>query len=293
MTSTTRRREPVPPRARDSATSDDGTTITYDVYGHGPGVLLVPGAFHAGHHYHALAHRLGEDFTVYTVNRRGRPGSGPQRADHGIEAECADVAAVLDKTGVSMIFGHSSGGVVSLQTARRHPLAKLAVYEPPVSINDSVPRGFLPAFERAVADGRKADAFAILAKGQGISGIIGKLPLGVLKLMFRAGSRSDPDLAEYIDLVATFPAEQRMITELDSESDHYREIDTATLVLLGARTQPYLARAAHFLDETMPNSQLFTLPGLDHEGPEDHPEQVATRLRSFFQNSGPSITSPL
>jgi pimeloyl-ACP methyl ester carboxylesterase len=284
MATTIKHVEPAAPRDRDTVTSPDGTTIAYDIHGHGPAVLLVPGAFHAGHHYHALAHHLADSFTVYAVNRRGRPGSGPQRSDHGIDAECADLIAILDKTGASMIFGHSSGAVVSLQTTRRHPVKKLAVYEPPVSINGSVPNGFLPAFERAVSNGRKVDAFAILAKGQGISGIVGKLPLAALKILFRLGSRSEPNLAEYIDLVGTFPAEQKMITKLDADADRYGEVDTETLILLGDRTQPYLTRAAHFLDEVMPNSQLLTLTGLDHEGPEDQPAPVAAQLRNFFDN---------
>lgn len=136
---------------RNTVTSGDRTRIAYDTFGDGPGIVLVPGALHCGHHYRALADCLADEFTVYCVDRRGRPGSGPQRPDHNIEPECQDLIAVLEKTGASLVFGHSSGGVVALQTALRRPLAKLAVYEPPVSIHGSVPTGFLPDLERAVA----------------------------------------------------------------------------------------------------------------------------------------------
>jgi pimeloyl-ACP methyl ester carboxylesterase len=102
---------------RNTATSGDRTRIAYDTFGDGPGIVLVPGALHCGHHYRALADCLADEFTVYCVDRRGRPGSGPQRPDHNIEPECQDLIAVLDKTGASLVLGHSSGGVVALQTA--------------------------------------------------------------------------------------------------------------------------------------------------------------------------------
>ena len=114
----------------ETAVSEDGTLIGYRTYGKGPGVVLVPGALHSGHHYEKLARGLAGAFTVYAVDRRGRPGSGPQRPDHGIEAECADVAAVLAKTGSSMLFGHSSGGVVALQTTLRVRCGSSGVMRP-------------------------------------------------------------------------------------------------------------------------------------------------------------------
>ena len=110
--------------------SEDGTTIAYDVAGAGPGIVVVPGALRCGHHYRGLAGRLADSFTVYAVDRRGRPGSGPQRSDHGIQAECEDLFAVLEQTGARLVFGHSSGAIVALQTALRHaPIVRLAVLD--------------------------------------------------------------------------------------------------------------------------------------------------------------------
>lgn len=269
---------------RDTTTSRDGTTIAYDIVGNGPGVVLVPGALHCGHHYAALAGCLADAFTIFAVDRRGRPGSGPQRPDHTIEAECEDLIAVLDKTGASLVFGHSSGGVVALQTALRHPLAKLAVYEPPISIKGSVPTSFLPDLERALAQGRKPDALAILSKGLHADRRVDKMPTFALKLLMRlATRRATPELRQLIDAIGTFPAEHRMITGLDPIADAYRDLDTETLVLLGDRSPRYLARAATFLADTAPRAHLSVLHGLDHSGPEDQaPDRVATELRTFF-----------
>jgi pimeloyl-ACP methyl ester carboxylesterase len=205
---------------RRTTSSNDGTTIAYDAIGTGPGVALVPGALYSGHHYMALAGYLADSFTVYPLDRRGRPGSGPQRPDHDIEAECEDLGAVLDDTGATMVFGHSSGGIVALQTALRHPIDKLAVYEPPVSIKGSVPTNFMPDLERALARGRKPDALAILSKGLHADPRVDMLPTFALKLLMRlANLRADPDLREVIDAIQTFPAEHRMVTGLDAASE--------------------------------------------------------------------------
>lgn len=273
---------------RDTVTSRDGTTIAYDVVGDGPGIVLVPGALHSGHHYSALARCLADAFTVYCVDRRGRPGSGPQRRDHGIEAEYEDLIAVLAKTGANLMFGHSSGGVVALQTTLRHPIGKLAVYEPPVQVNGSLPSGFMPAFERALARGRKPDALAIIGKGLRADRKVDKLPTFALKLLMGLASRgANPELHELIQATETFPAEQRMIIALDPTS--YRHLEPETLILLGDRSPDYLARAATFLADTAPSAQLVVLPGLDHSGPEQQaPDRVANELRAFFATTAAS-----
>ena len=268
---------------RSVVTSPDGTTIGYRSYGRGPGIVVVAGALHSGHHYEKLALALAGTFTVHAVDRRGRPGSGPQRPGHDIASECADVMAVLEKTESSLLFGHSSGGVVALQTALRTEVAKVAVYEPPVMFADSrAPVPDLVALEKAVAQDRKPDAFAILAKGEG--GPIRAVPMPALRMLFRmAGRAAEPPVADYIDAVGTYPAEQRMIMALAGDSDRYSNVRAETLVLLGDRTGRNLARSARFLAETIPQARLEVMHGLGHDAPDEKaPERVAESLREFF-----------
>jgi pimeloyl-ACP methyl ester carboxylesterase len=102
--------------------SGDGTPIAYHSMGTGPGLVIVGGVLFEGSDYLALARALGSEYEVHVMERRGRPGSGPQRQDHSLEDECADVAAVTTATGSSVAFGHSFGGLVVLETARRQPI---------------------------------------------------------------------------------------------------------------------------------------------------------------------------
>ncbi|GAA1694710.1 alpha/beta hydrolase [Fodinicola feengrottensis] len=270
----------------ETVTSPDGTSIGYRTYGSGPGVVLVPGALHSGHHYQELACCLADEFTIYAMDRRGRPGSGRQLPHHSIDDECADVMAVMEKTGASRLFGHSSGGVVALQTALRVQVTKVAVYEPAVMGPASVPPvKDLAAMERALAEGRQTDAFAMLAKGE--SGPVPKMPLFALKMLFRLASKgTNARFREYVDAVAAFPAEQRMIMGLGAEADRYRELATETLVLLGARTGGELARGARFLAATAPGARLQVLAGLNHDAPDEKaPGRVAAELRPYFSRS--------
>src|SRR5258706_15015874 len=111
--------------------SADGTTISYHTTGTGPGVLVVPGAMNNAADYTALADALAAHFTVHTIQRRGRVGSGPQGHEYGIAAECADLAAVRGATGARYVFGHSYGGPVAPEAARRGPgIAKIAIFQP-------------------------------------------------------------------------------------------------------------------------------------------------------------------
>src|SRR4029453_6927367 len=108
--------------------SRDGTTISYRTVGHGPAVIVIPGAMSTADDYAAFADALGETFTVHTIERRGRGRSGPQGDHYSIGKECEDVAALRDETVARYLVGHSYGGLVALEAARNNPaLTKLAV----------------------------------------------------------------------------------------------------------------------------------------------------------------------
>lgn len=111
--------------------SADGTVIAYHSAGQGPGLVIVGGVLWDGDDYLPLAHALAGDYQVHIMERRGRPGSGPQREHHGIGDECADLAAVAAATGATSVLGHSFGGLVALETAQRHgTFAEVFVYDP-------------------------------------------------------------------------------------------------------------------------------------------------------------------
>src|SRR6266436_2019565 len=139
--------------------SKDGTTIGYLSIGGGPSVLVLPGVLSMAADYAAFARALAEHFTVHTIERRGRGASGPQGDEYSMVKECEDVLALRAETGASLLVGHSYGGLVALEVARNNTaLTKIAVYEPGVSIDGSMPRDWIPGYEKKLAENKDLDA---------------------------------------------------------------------------------------------------------------------------------------
>jgi pimeloyl-ACP methyl ester carboxylesterase len=137
----------------DKATSADGATLVVRSIGDGPGIVILHGGGLAERDYHRLAVALSDRFSVHLYNRRGRPDSRPLDGTETVETDIADLAAVLECTGASSIFGHSGGGFVALRAGRSLPLERIAVYDPGLSILGRPSFEFFDAFEKAVEQG--------------------------------------------------------------------------------------------------------------------------------------------
>src|SRR5438105_15665811 len=148
--------------------SQDGAKISYLTMGSGPSVLVIPGALSMAVDYAAFSSSLAEHITVHIIERRGRGKSSPQGDNYSIIKECEDVFALQQKTGASLLVGHSFGGLVALEFARNNPsLTKLAVYEPGVSIDGSIPMDWMPGYEKKLAGKNDVDAFVAFMIGAG------------------------------------------------------------------------------------------------------------------------------
>ena len=122
------------------ATSGDGTRIAYETVGSGPPVVIVSGAFGDRAAARELAAALSGRFTAAGYDRRGRGDSG-DTPPYAPARERDDLRAVIDALGGSaFVYGHSSGGALALDAvAAGLPITKLAVYEPPFTVDDSRP----------------------------------------------------------------------------------------------------------------------------------------------------------
>jgi pimeloyl-ACP methyl ester carboxylesterase len=144
--------------------SADGTRIAYETVGSGPPVVIVSGAFGTRTDARELAGALSVRFTAAGYDRRGRGDSGDTQP-YSPARELDDLRAVIDALGGSaFVYGHSSGGALSLDAvAAGLPITKLAVYEPPFTVDDSrppYPDGFVETLRGMVEAGRRGDAIA-------------------------------------------------------------------------------------------------------------------------------------
>lgn len=149
-----------------AVTSHDGTTIGYRRLGHGPGIIAVHGGMQAAQNLMKLAAALADAFTVYVPDRRGRGLSGPPGDHYALGAECDDLDALLEATGTHNVFGLSSGALIALQAALTLPaIHKVALYEPPLSIDHSTPTDWVTRYDREVAHGKLGSAVVTALRG--------------------------------------------------------------------------------------------------------------------------------
>src|ERR671917_2940714 len=101
----------------------DGAWVRYDVIGGGPPVVLVHGWLSSSRVWEALARRLAQRFSVYTLDLTGFGESDKPLSGYGVRngsrllyAFCAHFG--LTRTGV---IAHDLGGAMAVKLAADHP----------------------------------------------------------------------------------------------------------------------------------------------------------------------------
>jgi pimeloyl-ACP methyl ester carboxylesterase len=264
--------------------SKDGTTIGYLSTGGGPSVLVIPGVLSMAADYAAFARALAEHFTVHTIERRGRGESGPQGDEYSIVKECEDVLALQVETGASLLVGHSYGGLVALEVARNNTaFSKVAVYEPGVSVDGSMPIGWMPGYEKKLAEKRHLDALVEFTLADAPPPL-SKLPHWLMKLLMRLYFIRSPESRRMLGLLRENLREWREIARLDSSYEHYREVAAGVLLMYGGKSNSRAVDLAmEHLAATLPRAETKEFPRLDHFGIErTAPREVAKAVSDYF-----------
>jgi pimeloyl-ACP methyl ester carboxylesterase len=274
---------------KEEAQSADGTTIGYRQLGEGAGLILVHGGMKTSQDYMTLAAALSSALTVYVVDRRGRGLSGPHGDGYSVDKEVEDVAALVAKTGARNIFGLSTGALVTLRAARATPaLERVALYEPPFSIDGSAPTSWLGRYEQELARGDSAAAVVSAMKGMRVLPMFVRLPRYILvpglSLVMRLQGDGDADDVPIRALAPTLRYDIEIVNEMGDTLDDYKDLLARVLLLGGSRSPAFLSVALDGLERTLPCAERITLPGLGHDGPENDgkPELVAQQLLRFF-----------
>jgi pimeloyl-ACP methyl ester carboxylesterase len=266
---------------RNSVKSADGTPIGYCSVGSGPGIIVVGGVLSNAASYRPLAEQLAGSFEVHLVDRRGRPGSGPQRPGHTIEDECDDLLAVIGATGAGIVFGHSFGGLVALETARRRPgLERVSVYEPGVPLRAQFDRGWLDGYERLLERGDRRGAFAYMVKHAGFAPrALQVMPLWYIRTVLRLAIRPRR-WATMEPLLEANLGEHRAQAALDAPNpERFSTITARTVLMCGTRSPDFISRGLLTeLAQVIPDAVVAVLPELGHLAPEEQPEKIAAAI---------------
>ena len=264
------------------ATSADGTAIEYLSTGRGPDVIVIPGTLAMASDLTAFAALLAERYTVHSMQRRGRGGSGPQGEKYGVERECEDIEAIRGQTGARLVFGHSYGGLTALQAARGSAdFDAIATYEPGVSVNGSIPVGWVDRARREVLAGADFEAFITFLRGVDPDKT-GRVPRPLVRAMIRR-TVSPAELQQKLTLMPEALNEYGEAGRFNDQLADYYEVTAPALVMQGkGRATSGRVVAMARLAEALPHSEALTFPELVHVSPETEPGPVADAVLRFF-----------
>jgi pimeloyl-ACP methyl ester carboxylesterase len=255
----------------DTVTSRDGTTIAYDRLGHGPPVVLVSGGSTDRMANAGLAAELAASNTVYNFDRRGRGDSGDTQP-YAIEREIEDIAAVIEAAGGrANLYGTSSGAGLAMHAAAAGlPVARLALWEPPYSVNGrpDLPDDTAAVYRELVEAGRRGDAIEyFMAK------VVGLPP------EFVASARQAPWWAQQEALAHTLAYDATIMGDYTLPVDLAKAVPVPTLIVDGGASFGFMGETADALAQLIPDATRQTLAGQQHNV---DPAVLAPALTEFF-----------
>lgn len=243
----------------ETTTSADGTTIAFERSGHGDPLLIIGGAFNTRMSAAGLASLLSPYFTTVTIDRRGRGDSG-LTDPYAVEREIEDVAAVLRAAGgEAHLYGHSSGAVLALEAAAAGlAVVRLAVYEPPYGDDPSVMSREVAA---ALAAGSPAEAALAFLGPE------------------NAALQQSPWWPGMVANAATLPHDLALVGDGAVPVERLSQIAVPTLVIAGADSEPWAARAVNQVVAAVPHATKHVMEGQSHGVADD---ALAPVLEEFF-----------
>ena len=264
----------------DTVSSKDGTTIAFDKSGQGPALILVPGAFEQramGSETANLATLplLGQHFTVYHYDRRGR-GNSTDTLPYALEREIEDVEALIDHAGgPAFLLGISSGAALGFEAALAldGKVRKLAMYEAPYNDDPAARKAWMDyrkQLTEVLAEGRRGDAVGLFMM------LLGMPPEHL------EGMRQAP-MWPMLEAVAPTLAYDAAAMGEDASVPLGRAARLAVPALImdgGATEWPFMHITALALAQAIPDAQHRTLPGQTHEVAA---EALAPVLIEFFE----------
>ena len=245
------------------------------VTGDGDPLVLVHATAADAHQWDLVVPLLARRFTVLAMDRRGRGGSGPLRADHSLDAEYGDIAAVAAAAGETMyLVGHSSGARFALHAALRiENLAGLVLYEPPAPENVS------------------EDVLARLAVLEAAADRVGILRTFFVDVVGDdedsfASLRERPVWPLMLHNALTVPAELRAVRHYRFDPAAFAALAVPTLLLVGELSDPEVAAVSHRIAAVLPDARVATLPGQGHGAMFAAPDLFAAAIEDFVDGAG-------
>lgn len=261
--------------------SKDGTAIAYDQYGNGPAVILVTGAlgYRTFPSQAQLAELLANHYTVINYDRRGR-GDSEDTPPYAVDREIEDIDTLIEIAGGSAyLYGISSGAILALEAADRlsDKIPKLALYEPPLILDDSrppLPRDYVEQLDEAILSGQRDKALEIFMTQALL------IPDEYLAQLKESSVWSD-----FLAVAHTLAYDGRIARDVMTgkplPSSKWAQVTSSTVVISGANSEPFFHEAARTLAHHLAKAKDRLLPGQDHNV---DPAALVPLLVEFFNS---------
>ena len=254
-----------------------GASISYEVQGDGPPLLLGHSLLLDGRMWDALVPRLARAYRVYNIDARAhRRSTAP--GPFTLEALADDWLALLDQEHIdrALLCGLSIGGMTALRLALRapHRVAAMAL------LDTSAERE--PAMQRR--------AYRLLGEVQRRVRLDPLVEPVVRRKMFGETTRKErPDIVDRgLALLREneprrlYPA-LRAVFDRPSIAQHLKEIHTPTLVIVGAEDVATPPSRSERIAAAIPGATLARIPGAGHLSAMEQPDAVAAHLEPFLR----------
>jgi pimeloyl-ACP methyl ester carboxylesterase len=225
-----------------------------------------------GSSWRKVAGVLAGRFRVVRVVRRQCRADLPPLEPCSMDAEVDTVLTVAaNLTEPMIIVGHSSGGVVALETLLAAPskFAGAVLYEPPAATGDDTAHDEIFARIRAaVNEDKPGKAMQIFVHE--IVGMPASAGLALRAVM--AGSAK---------LRALAPRQLSDLDGLGVRLGGYASIEVPVLLLGGDRSPAHLGDKLGALADTLPDAGRLVMAGWDHGAQAKAPTEVASAITTF------------
>jgi pimeloyl-ACP methyl ester carboxylesterase len=248
--------------------SKDGTPIGFRRSGTGLPLIFVHGTTADHRSWAKVSPSLEQHFTVYAMDRRGRGASG-DGPDYDFVREVEDVVALVEATSEpAFLFGHSFGGLLSLEAALlTDNVRRLILYEPVLLPGKTIPPGALERIQALVETNDLETAMEVFLRE------IAQMTEPELEVY-----RQSPLWKPRIPLVRTINRETAIERSYRFKAERFASLHTPTVLLLGGDSPELTRQAIQNLDAALPDSKIAVLPGEGHVAHHSNPELLVREV---------------
>ena len=255
-----------------------GITVTESGQGsQPPAILVIHGGSADGSAWSRVTDALPIGLRALRYDRYTYRGSVESQSGEEIMArEVADVLAIADAiNGPLLVVGHSSGGVVALQAARRRNFKGMVLYEPPVAVTEPLGGEALKRARKSLDAGNKGQAMEIH-----IRDIVGMRGLARFMRLFPPLKRA---MSRY---AAGQIADDEALESVGVGLDQYVGITTPVLLLEGTKSPAHLRERTRALANQLPTVDKVTMRGQGHMANQGAPQEVARIIADYARRVG-------